>query len=51
VTTEDRMNRSSETWTDRSAGELVSETFDYDDGRQVTVYVPNDPPTESRIIQ
>jgi enterochelin esterase-like enzyme len=25
------------------AGELVSETFDYDGGRQVTVYVPPDP--------
>ena len=26
------------------AGEFVTETFDYDDGRQVTVYVPPDPP-------
>ena len=26
------------------AGELVTETFDYDGGRQVTVYVPADPP-------
>ena len=26
------------------AGELVTETFDYDAGRQVTVYVPPDPP-------
>src|SRR5512133_3692028 len=26
------------------AGELVTETFDYDDGRQVTVYVPPGPP-------
>jgi enterochelin esterase-like enzyme len=26
------------------AGALVSETFDYDGGRQVTVYVPPDPP-------
>lgn len=26
------------------AGELVTETFDYDDGRQVTVYLPPDPP-------
>ncbi len=26
------------------AGELVTEMFDYDDGRQVTVYVPPDPP-------
>lgn len=25
-------------------GELVNETFDYDGGRQVTVYVPPDPP-------
>jgi len=29
---------------DPIAGELVSETFDYDAGRQVTVYVPPDPP-------
>ncbi|MEQ7123903.1 alpha/beta hydrolase-fold protein [Actinopolymorpha sp. B11F2] len=29
---------------DRIAGELVTETFDYDGGRQVTVYVPPDPP-------
>jgi enterochelin esterase-like enzyme len=27
-----------------SAGEIVTETLDYDDGRQVTVYVPPDPP-------
>ena len=26
------------------AGEIVTKTFDYDDGRQVTVYVPPDPP-------
>ena len=26
------------------SGEFVTETFDYDDGRQVTVYVPPDPP-------
>ena len=26
------------------AGEFVTKTFDYDDGRQVTVYVPPDPP-------
>src|SRR5947208_594820 len=26
------------------AGELVTETFDYDGGRHVTVYVPPDPP-------
>ena len=26
------------------AGELITETFDYDRGRQVTVYVPPDPP-------
>src|SRR6185503_17656761 len=25
-------------------GKLITETFDYDDGRQVTVYVPPDPP-------
>ncbi|GAA1602727.1 hypothetical protein GCM10009789_65890 [Kribbella sancticallisti] len=29
---------------DRIAGELVTETFEYDGGRQVTVYVPPDPP-------
>jgi enterochelin esterase-like enzyme len=29
---------------DPTAGELVTETFDYDGGRQVTVYVPPDPP-------
>ena len=28
----------------RDAGEFVTETFDYDHGRQVTVYVPPDPP-------
>jgi enterochelin esterase-like enzyme len=28
----------------RIAGELVRETFDYDGGRRVTVYVPPDPP-------
>ncbi|HET6382384.1 MAG TPA: alpha/beta hydrolase-fold protein [Armatimonadota bacterium] len=27
-----------------SAGEIVTESFDYDNGRQVTVYVPPDPP-------
>ncbi|MBA2552657.1 MAG: esterase [Geodermatophilaceae bacterium] len=27
-----------------ASGELVTETFDYDGGRQVTVYVPPDPP-------
>jgi len=26
------------------AGELITETFEYDGGRQVTVYVPPDPP-------
>src|SRR5918994_3503459 len=26
------------------ASEIVTETFNYDDGRQVTVYVPPDPP-------
>jgi enterochelin esterase-like enzyme len=29
---------------DDQAGELVTETFEYDGGRQVTVYVPPDPP-------
>ena len=29
---------------DAIAGELVTETFDYDDDRQVTVYVPPDAP-------
>ncbi|MEV0611888.1 alpha/beta hydrolase-fold protein [Nonomuraea sp. NPDC050404] len=28
----------------RAAGEVVTETFDYDGGRQVTVYIPADPP-------
>ena len=27
-----------------NAGELVTQTFDYDGGRQVTVYIPPDPP-------
>jgi len=43
------MNEFSETrpeppQADAIAGEFVSETFDYDDGRQVTVYVPPVPP-------
>jgi hypothetical protein len=29
---------------DPAAGELVTETLHYDGGRQVTVYVPPDPP-------
>jgi enterochelin esterase-like enzyme len=29
---------------DPIAGELITQTFDYDGGRQVTVYVPPDPP-------
>lgn len=29
---------------DPIAGELVTETFAYEGGRQVTVYVPTDPP-------
>jgi enterochelin esterase-like enzyme len=29
---------------DPTAGELVTETFEYDGGRNVTVYVPPDPP-------
>ncbi len=29
---------------DSMAGEFVTETFDYDNGRQVTVYIPPDPP-------
>ena len=29
---------------DPIAGDLVTETFEYDGGRQVTVYVPPDPP-------
>ena len=32
---------------DPIAGELVTETFEYDGGRQVTVYVPPDPPEAS----
>ena len=31
-------------WSDAIAGELVTETFDYDEDRQVTVYVPPDAP-------
>ena len=27
-----------------SAGQVVTETLDYDDGRPVTVYIPADPP-------
>ena len=38
------MNESSEAQPHPKAGELVTETFDYDGGRQVTVYVPPDPP-------
>lgn len=30
------------------AGELVTETFDYDGGRRVTVYVPADRPEAMR---
>jgi enterochelin esterase-like enzyme len=30
--------------TQPAAGELVTETFEYDGGRQVTVYIPPDPP-------
>ena len=30
-----------------TAGQLVTETFDYDGGRQVTVYVPPAPPSPS----
>src|SRR5581483_2961811 len=46
---DERMNEFSETrpelpQADAIAGELVTETFDYDDGRQVTVYVPPVPP-------
>src|SRR5580704_16057948 len=29
---------------DTIAGELVTESLEYDGGRQVTVYVPSDPP-------
>ncbi len=35
--------------TDPIAGELVTETLEYDGGRQVTVYVPPDPPEVSRV--
>jgi enterochelin esterase-like enzyme len=46
---EERVKRSSEApaeppRADSLAGEFVTETFDYDGGRQVTVYVPPDPP-------
>src|SRR5262245_3429455 len=33
-----------ETEADQIKGEFVTETFDYDGGRRVTVYVPLDPP-------
>ena len=29
------------------AGQLVTEAFEYDDGRPVTVYIPPDSPKES----
>jgi hypothetical protein len=39
------MNEFSETaQVDAIAGDFVTKTFDYDDGRQVTVYVPPVPP-------
>jgi enterochelin esterase-like enzyme len=46
---DERMNVFSETppelpQADAIAGEFVTQTFDYDDGRQVTVYVPPVPP-------
>lgn len=46
---DERMNEFSETrpephQADAAVGEFVTETFDYDDGRQVTVYVPPVPP-------
>ena len=31
-------------WPNAIAGKFVTETFDYDDGRHVTVYLPPDPP-------
>ena len=31
----------------RSSGEVVTETFDYDGGREVAVYVPPEPPKQS----
>ena len=34
---------------DPIAGELVTETFDYDGGRRVTVYVPPDPARGGRV--
>lgn len=38
------MNGSDPVRADPIAGELVTETFEYDGGRQATVYVPPDPP-------
>ena len=32
------------------SGEFVTETFDYDGGRQVTVYVPPDPPEAGELV-
>jgi hypothetical protein len=31
------------------SGEFVTEVFEYDGGRQVTVYVPPDPPQGNRL--
>ena len=48
VQDDERVNRSfkapASLPADRVRGELVTETFDYDGGRQVTVYVPPAPP-------
>jgi hypothetical protein len=34
--------------TGAGSGEFVTETFEFDGGRQVTVYVPPDPPEKMR---
>ena len=40
----DRVATVDDQSTIQSSGDFVTETFDYDGGRQVTVYVPPDPP-------
>jgi hypothetical protein len=40
----DHVNRTPGESVGAVSGEFVTETFDYDGGRQVTVYVPPDPP-------
>ena len=39
-----KLSESAESPTRAISGEFVTEMFEYDGGRQVTVYVPPDPP-------